>query len=40
MIDMNTAKVTDMKGLEKTKKGSLIVFRDSNAVIKGDELFD
>lgn len=40
MIDISTAKVTDLKGLEKTKRGSLIALRDSITVVEGDEMFD
>jgi hypothetical protein len=40
IIDLNTNKIIDIKGLRKTQKGNLIAFRDNNLLEIGDDLFD
>ena len=40
VIDLKTPKTTDIKGTDKTRKGTLIDFRDNNLLEIGDELFD
>jgi hypothetical protein len=40
VIDMKTDKVTTIKGIVKTKKGTLTDFRDNGLLEIGEELFD
>ena len=40
VIDLKTGVVKDIKGLPKTKKGSLLDFRFMDAIKKSEEIFD
>ncbi len=40
IIDLKTNKASIIKGMEKTRKGSLIDFRDNGLLDVGDELFE
>lgn len=40
IIDLKTDKTTDIKGITKTRKGTLIDFRENGLLEIGDELFD
>ena len=40
VIDLKTKKTTDIKGILKTRAGTLINFRDNNELKIGDETFD
>jgi hypothetical protein len=40
VIDMKTEKATTIKGIVKTRQGTLIDFRDNGLLEIGDELFD
>lgn len=40
IIDLTTNKITDVKGIFKTRKGTLVDFRENGLLEMGDELFD
>ena len=40
IIDLKTNKITNIKGNPKTRKGTLVDFRDNNLLEIGEELFD
>jgi hypothetical protein len=40
LINLTSNVATDIKGKYKTRKGTLIDFRDNELVVKGDELFE
>ncbi len=40
IINLKTKKTTNIKGNRKTRKGTLVDFRDNNLLEIGDELFD
>lgn len=40
IINLKTSKTTNIKGNVKTRKGTLVDFRDNNLLEIGDELFD
>lgn len=40
MIDLKTGNTKDLKAVQESIKGTLLVLRDSNLVLKGDEYFE